>query len=303
MADEPLIDTHVHFWDHAVSTLRWPWLEPGFVAPPRNGSAGARLADVDAPRYTAPEFRAETAGANVAGLIHVDATGAVDDPALETEWLEALATSEGLPTAIVGGCRLTAPSAPAVLRRHARHRRFRGVRDMRWDPDESLGDLSAAMDVLADLDVTLELRAPHERSAALVALARHWPAVQLALSHGCLPRRRDAANLAAWRSAFQDLALLPNVVCKISAVAGVADPNWTIGSIRPWVLTAVEVFGAHRSMLGTNWPVDRLFGTYERLVDAYREILTDLDPAERAAIFHGTATRVYRLEPSLLPPA
>ena len=30
MADEPFVDTHIHFWDKSVDGLRWAWLEPGF---------------------------------------------------------------------------------------------------------------------------------------------------------------------------------------------------------------------------------------------------------------------------------
>ena len=50
-------------------------------------------------------------------------------------------------------------------------------------------------------------------------------------------------------------------------------------------------------MLGSNFPVDRLFGSYRELIDAYREVTAELAADERAAIFHRTAERVYRLEP------
>ena len=49
------IDTHVHFWDHDVDGLRWRWLEPGFS----HGKV-AGTGSLDAPRYTVPEFHAET---------------------------------------------------------------------------------------------------------------------------------------------------------------------------------------------------------------------------------------------------
>jgi predicted TIM-barrel fold metal-dependent hydrolase len=91
-----------------------------------------------------------------------------------------------------------------------------------------------------------------------------------------------------------ELATAENVVCKISAL-GSADPHWTAASIRPWVLGCVEAFGADRCMLATNWPVDKLFGTYERLLSAYVEIATELTPSEQQAIFSATAERVHRI--------
>jgi predicted TIM-barrel fold metal-dependent hydrolase len=62
------------------------------------------------------------------------------------------------------------------------------------------------------------------------------------------------------------------------------------------VLGCIEAFGADRCMLATNWPIDRLHGTYVRLVDAYREVIAELTPDERGAVLHRTAERVYRLD-------
>jgi predicted TIM-barrel fold metal-dependent hydrolase len=48
-------------------------------------------------------------------------------------------------------------------------------------------------------------------------------------------------------------------------------------------------------MFGSNWPIDRLFGTYSTLVGAYRSITAHLPAPARADVFSGTARRVYRL--------
>jgi predicted TIM-barrel fold metal-dependent hydrolase len=85
------------------------------------------------------------------------------------------------------------------------------------------------------------------------------------------------------------------VVAKISAVAGASDPLWTVASIRPWILGCLETFGPDRCMLGTNWPIDRLFGTYVAVVGAYREVIAELTGDEQQAVLSGTARRVYRI--------
>ena len=156
--------------------------------------------------------------------------------------------------------------------------------------------ISAAMDACAALDVSVEVRREHRQFDVLHAVAARWPQVTIALSHGCLPLERSPEQLHEWRSAMRRLAAdHPNVVCKISAVAGASDPNWTVDSIRPWILSCVEAFGAQRCMLGSNWPVDAQFGTYAALIDAYREVAAELAPLEQAALFHDTAARVYRI--------
>ena len=30
MADEPLVDAHIHFWDKSAAQLEWAWLAPGY---------------------------------------------------------------------------------------------------------------------------------------------------------------------------------------------------------------------------------------------------------------------------------
>jgi predicted TIM-barrel fold metal-dependent hydrolase len=48
-------------------------------------------------------------------------------------------------------------------------------------------------------------------------------------------------------------------------------------------------------MFASNWPVDKLFTSYARLVEGYATIVADLSSAERRAVFAATAERVYRI--------
>jgi predicted TIM-barrel fold metal-dependent hydrolase len=292
MADEPFIDTHIHFWDHSVDGLEWAWLRSGFKFRRWEGSEV-----LDAPRYVTPEFHAEAAGTGLVAAVHVHCAHPIADPVSETQWLEAVANEYGSPEGIVGGCLLGRPDAAGVLRRHAAHPRVRGVRDWESGTHLVVAELAPAMDVAADLGLSIELRRAHDEFAVLDEIAARWPSVTIALSHACLPLERSPADLAEWSAAMRRLAARPNVVCKISAVAGASDPDWTPSSIRPWVLSCIENFGPERCMFGSNFPVDRLFATYRTLIDGYREATAELAPDERSAVFHRTAQRVYRLEP------
>ena len=288
MADEPFVDTHAHFWDHSVEGLDWAWLKPDFKFRRWEGSAS-----LDAPHYLPPDLREEAAGARLTGVVHVHAADPDAHPAVETAWLQSVADEHGWPDAIVGSCNLTAPDAAEVLRRHAEHSRFRGIRDpdalQGLDPDA----VAPGMDAVAELGASVEIRRPHGDLAAVVEVAARWPSVTIFLSHGCFPLERTATDRASWAAAMRRLAPHDNVVCKISTLAGASDPGWTVDSIRPWVLTAVDVFGPDRCVLGSNFPVDRLFGTYVGVIDAYRQSLAGLDPDDRAAVLHRTAERVY----------
>jgi predicted TIM-barrel fold metal-dependent hydrolase len=93
---------------------------------------------------------------------------------------------------------------------------------------------------------------------------------------------------------MKTLAGAPNVVCKISGL-GMCDNQWTVESIRPWVLACIESFGTERSFFGTNWPVDRLYSSFGDVVDAYATIISDFTEAEQTALFSGNAERIFRI--------
>lgn len=291
MSDEPFVDTHIHFWDHAVDGLEWAWLKSGFKFRRWEGSD-----ELDAPRYLIPEFHTESAGTGLVAAVHVHCAHPIADPVRETQWLEAVADEYGSPEGLVGGCLLGRPDAADVLRRHAAHPRLRGVRDWESGTHLVVDEIAGAMDVASELGLSIELRRDHHEFAVLDEIAARWPSVTIALSHACLPLERSPADLAEWSAAMQRLACRPNVVCKISAVAGASDPDWTPASIRPWVLSCIANFGPERCMFGSNFPVDRLFATYPALIDGYRETTAELDAVERADVFYRTAERVYQLE-------
>jgi L-fuconolactonase len=69
----------------------------------------------------------------------------------------------------------------------------------------------------------------------------------------------------------------------------------------PCYETVVEAFGPDRLMFGTDWPVCTLSASYATVVAAAQALTAALSPADHAAIFEGTARRVYRLGPAALP--
>ena len=66
-------------------------------------------------------------------------------------------------------------------------------------------------------------------------------------------------------------SLAPNVAVKISGLA-MLDWHWTTGSLRPFVLRTVEIFGVDRCMFASNFPVDKLFSSYDDLFNAFKAI-------------------------------
>ncbi len=108
----PFVDAHVHLWD--LNRLRYPWLTPPFSNDGPNGSV-----ELIARTYLPGDYRQDAANWNVVGAVHIDAGAAADEALAETEWLEGLASRDGLPTAIVAFAALDDPDVERLLAAHA----------------------------------------------------------------------------------------------------------------------------------------------------------------------------------------
>lgn len=283
-------DAHVHFWDHSVSGLHWPYLDPGFSHP--------RLRDMhrlDAPAFTDQQL-AEQAGAYTPQrIVHVQSS-TEHRPGQETSWLQAIADERQAVHAIVARARLVEPDLDDVLRANCA-RLVRGVRDMSSPTHIGSEEFTRGFDRIAAMDLGLEVLVPYPQFAHVRTLADRHPHATIVLGHAGQPEQRDQAYFDAWSRTIERFRDCDNVVVKVSALASGADPQWSIDSIRPWAERCIEAFGPNRAMFGSNWPIDGLYGTYPKLIEAYREIAAQYSAAEQRMLFVGTATRTYGLAP------
>ena len=58
----------------------------------------------------------------------------------------------------------------------------------------------------------------------------------------------------------------------------------------------IETFGADRCLFESNFPVDKVTCSYNVLWNTFKRIASGCSADEKAALFHDTAARVYRIE-------
>jgi predicted TIM-barrel fold metal-dependent hydrolase len=107
---------------------------------------------------------------------------------------------------------------------------------------------------------------------------------------------------------MRELADRPNAVCKIS---GLGLPFWGFRfrqenpagwlsglaeAWRPYVETAVDLFGAERCMMGSDDPPDSVSAGFVPLWNAFKHILAAAGSSEKASLFRDTAIRIYRID-------
>jgi L-fuconolactonase len=64
----------------------------------------------------------------------------------------------------------------------------------------------------------------------------------------------------------------------------------------PWMRYCIEQFGPNRCMFESNFPVDKVSYSYNVLYNAFKRLSNGYSATERAAMFHDTAARVYRID-------
>lgn len=294
MADLPLVDTHVHYFDLQRPPLRYSWLEADAPLDDFFGPDGA----IRAQRYWPDDFLAETRFHNVSKVVHVQAALGTEDPVEETRWLQELSDRIGVPQGVIAALDLTADDAAETLARHAAFPVMRGVRDLRQDDYLSNAAWEAGIAVLERHGDLVLCDSPEvEEMVLLRDIAHRHPEVTFCIDHAGLPKARDDEYLLRWGTGLSALAEADNCVVKISGL-GMGDHRWTVSSLRPWVLGCIEAFGVERAFFGTNWPLDRLYSSYGDVIDAYAELVSDFSPSEQEALFSKNAERIFRLEGS-----
>ncbi|MFZ0604955.1 MAG: amidohydrolase family protein [Roseiarcus sp.] len=299
MDDFPIVDPHHHLWD--LERFSYPWLS----ARPLAASVAGDVAPI-AKSYLLDDYLADTAKQKVVKSVHVDAGFDPSQPVEETRWLQSIADQRGFPHGIVARAELHRPDVETTLASHCRFPNVRGIRHIvNWHVDPARTYVTKP-DFLTDpawlrgfaqlkrYNLSFDLQLYPSQMADAAALAAAHGDTTIILNHAGMPVDRDPEALSLWRAGMRALGAQPNVWVKISGL-GMVDWRWTEQSIRPFVLETIEIFGPDRCMFASNFPVDKLYSSFDALYDAFKSIVSDFSVGERRKLFSDTALAVYRI--------
>jgi predicted TIM-barrel fold metal-dependent hydrolase len=208
--------------------------------------------------------------------------------------------------------------------------RFRGIRRAgAWDADPSVpphrtqpgpglflrDDFRAGFAQLAPRGLTFEAWCYHRQIPDVTALARAFAGTTIVLNHfggplGVGPYAGKVDEVyAQWRTSIGELATCPNVVVKLGGINMEMNGfGWherprppgsqeLMEATRRYYEFTIEKFGVNRCMFESNFPVDKASCSYTVLWNSFKRLTAKSSAAEKAALFHDTASRVYRLLP------
>jgi L-fuconolactonase len=207
-------------------------------------------------------------------------------------------------------------------------RRFRGVRQIvNWDPSAEVRypGFEIAPEIMRDptfqegfarlgqFGLSFDAWLFHPQIPDLFVLARRFPYTTIIVDHfggpvGVGPYAGKRAEIMAqWKKDVVELARFPNLVMKVGGInmehAGFRwherpkppSSDELIAACGDYFWHAIDCFGPERCMFESNTPVDKVSFSYVTLWNAIKKLSSRYSPAERSALFYGTAQRVYRL--------
>lgn len=280
MSPATVVDSHIHFWD--PQRLHYDWLGGELSRPFRPEDVGLGSVPVEA-------------------FVVVEADCRPSESLAEVEWVLSLSSPDRPITAVVAAAALERPSGPAEVEALARRPEVRGVRRLLQDTQPGFcGQPGFVRGVrsLARWNLTFDLCVRHHQLAEVAMLAAQCPEVTFVLDHLGKPqvgRRPDRA----WSNDIERLAALPNTRCKLSGLTTeVLDPMAMAGRrtlFRPYLQHALQAFGPHRCLFGSDWPVSSSTVTYEGWFDHVVDAMHGYSSAETGRVLGGTAREVYRI--------
>jgi L-fuconolactonase len=285
MPDFPIVDSHVHLWD--PEHLRVEWLDN---VPKLNK------------RFGLEEYREHTAGIQVEAMVYLEVDLARDYRLLEAQWVADRAKEDDRIKGIVA-------SAPVEFGKQLRaflaalvavSPRVKGVRRLiQAEPDPEFCLQPRFLDglrLLPEFGLSFDIGCNFRQMASVVKMVRACPEVSFILDHLGKPDIKGN-NPDPWRAQIEELAGMPNVVCKVSGVATEANwETWTSDDVAPFIEHVIRSFGEDRIVYGGDWPVVLNASAYRRWYETLDTVTASMSPEAKRKLWNTNAKRFYRLE-------
>ena len=273
------IDSHHHFWKYNVNDYSWitdemKVLQKDFF-----------------PQDLLPELKQQ----GFDGSVAVQARQTLD----ETRWLLELAKRYSFIRGVVGWVDLCSDRLEQQLEEFAKEPKFIGVRHVVHDePDDEFmarRDFQRGIGILAKYDLSYDLLIFPKHLSLAADLVSQFPGQRFVLDHLAKPNIRQQER-ATWERGFGLISQHGNVSCKLSGMVTEADwDGWKVDDFKYYLDAALKYFGPDRLMFGSDWPVCKLAGSYDRILALVENYLGSSELIIRDKIMGLNCQRIYNL--------
>ena len=274
------IDSHQHFWIY--NPAEYEWIDESMAAIRRDF-----LPEDLEPELERTEFQ---------GSVAVQTRQTLE----ETRWLLGLADRSAKVVGVVGWVDLCSPDVRSQLSVFARNPKLVGIRHIvQSEADDRFllrPDFLRGIALLEEFDLAYDILIYTKHLPVAAEFVERFPKQRFVLDHLAKPPIKNR-EIESWAAGIRRLAAFPTVFCKLSGLVTEADWQcWRPEDITPYLDIAFEAFGASRLMIGSDWPVCLVAGSYSRTLDVVKNYLRDHTAETREAVLGGNARRFWRLK-------
>lgn len=273
-----VIDAHQHFW--RFNLVRDAWITEDMSSIRRDFLPGDLAPALDANG--------------------VDATIAVqaDQSEAETEFLLGLAEGDPRIAGVVGWVDLRAADVERRLEHFSHFKKLRGVRHIaQGEADDRFlarPEFVRGVGLLKSFGLTYDILVFPRQLPAAIEMVGKLPEQKFVVDHLAKPEIA-ATKIEPWAGLMREIAMHPNVYCKLSGMVTEADwKNWKTADFDPYLDVVFEAFGPERLMFGSDWPVCLVAASYSQVKNIVESYVDRHAPQSKAAIFGETVKRFYR---------
>jgi L-fuconolactonase len=289
MPDFPIIDTHLHVWDH--SRLNYSAFQ-GHPLFGRDYHVEDYARDSGTVEVEAMVFLECFADFTPEGGQYLEEIAFVEDEARRDPRIRGIVPMAPLEW----GARVE----PMLAEMAEKHPTVKGIRRIvEFDADPRALTLSdsfiAGVNLLDRFGWHFEINVNHTQMDIVREFVKRVPNVPLILDHCGKPGIAEGA-IAQYRDDVRELARHPNLWIKLSDLPVEADHrNWTEADLRPYIDATFESFGAERTMYGGDYPICLQATTLPRWVEVLDRALAGLPESDLRKFYRDNANAFYRL--------
>ena len=277
-----IIDSHHHFWSY--NSEEFGWIDDDMASIRRN--------------YFPENLAIELDENRVEGVVTVQARQSME----ETAWLLQLAAENKFMKGVVGWMPLCDGAIESLLEKYSHNPWLKGVRHVvqgEPDPEFILGKaFNRGVALLKNYGLVYDILIFEHQLPQTIRFVDQHPEQQFVVDHIAKPNIRNN-EIENWSKNLRELALRPNVACKLSGMVTEADYwNWTEAQLQPYFETVLEAFGPSRLMFGSDWPVCLVATRYACWIQMVNKAMKQLAREEQHQIFYENAMKIYQLSAS-----
>ncbi|UCH13190.1 MAG: amidohydrolase family protein [Bacteroidales bacterium] len=217
----------------------------------------------------------------------------------ETEWLLELASENNRIKGVVGWIDLCSASIEEQIVKFTSNTRLVGVRHVLQDePDDNFmlqNNFRRGIGYLNKYKLAYDILIFPRHINTAVKLVSEFPDQRFVIDHIAKPLIKDNI-FSPWEKDIKALAQFPNVYCKVSGMVTEADwKKWKPEDIHPYLDIIYGAFGNDRLMIGSDWPVCTLAGSYETVMNVSLNYFKDFSENIKSKIFGDNCANFYNI--------